>query len=109
MQIQVENAGALCRIRIVGEMTIYAAAELKAALVERLSDCQELDVALSDVTEMDTVGVQLLLLTKREAVRSEKAMRLTAPSPAVQAVLECYHLSAYFDDPRSCPRMPAAG
>lgn len=108
MQVHVEKTGGASRVSLAGEMTIYSASDLKSKLFEVLADCAELEIAASNVTEVDTTGAQLLLLAKFEAVRSGKALRLTAPSPAVRDVLECYRLSAYFEDPRSYPLIQAA-
>lgn len=97
MQIEVQMVGEAGRLRIAGEMTIYSAGDLKTKLLGALADCRELDVSAAEVTEMDTAGVQLLLLAKREAARAGKTLRLVAPSPAVQDVLACYRLAAEFD------------
>jgi ABC-type transporter Mla MlaB component len=63
-------------ITINEDMTIYNAAAQKAMLLEALADCEELDMDLSQVSEMDTAGFQILLLTKREALKANKAVRL---------------------------------
>ena len=48
---------------------------------------------------MDTAGLQLLLLVKRESLKAGKVLRLTGHSPASLDVLERYNLGAYFGDP----------
>lgn len=100
MQIDVQTVGAAGRVRIAGEMTIYSASDLKPKLLGALADCRELEISAAEVTEMDTSGVQLLLLAKQEAARAGKTLRLVAPSPAVQDVLACYRLAADLDSPR---------
>ena len=83
-------------LRIVGEMTIFRAGELKQAL---LGEPAPLEVDLSDVTEIDTAGVQLLMLAKKTARAEQRELRLMAHSPAVIEVFELLNLAAYFDDP----------
>ncbi len=107
MQIDVQTVGGAGRVRIAGEMTIYSASDLKPQLLGALADSQELEISAAEVTEMDTAGVQLLLLAKQEASRAGKALRLVAPSPVVQDVLACYRLAADLDLPRPGHAEPA--
>jgi anti-sigma B factor antagonist len=56
------------QLRVAGEMTIYAASELKAALVEHLrAHSAPLVLNLAEVTEIDSSGLQLLLMLRRES------------------------------------------
>ena len=73
--------------------TVFRALPLKAWLLEQLDTHPEaLFLDLSTVEEIDTAGVQLLLMLKREA--ESRACRLTvaAPSEPVRAVFELYGL-----------------
>ena len=84
-------------------MTIYNAAEQKTMLLKALGDCKELDLDLSQVSEMDTAGFQVLLLTKREALKTNKTVRLTAHSKPVTELLDLYNMASYFGDPMVIP------
>jgi len=84
-------------------MTIYNAAEQKIMLLKALEDCEELDLDLSQVSEMDTAGFQVLLLTKREALKANKTVRLTAHSKPVTELLDLYNMASYFGDPMVIP------
>ena len=88
------SAGAV--LRIEGEMTIYRAGELKQTL---LASPPPTEIDLSGVTEIDTAGVQLLMLAKRQAQAAQRELRLVAHSAAVSEVFELMNLGAYFDDP----------
>jgi len=90
-------------IVIEEDMTIYNAATQKQMLLEALQDCQQLDLDLSQVSEMDTAGFQLLLLSKREALKANKTIHLTAHSKAVIELLELYNMASYFGDPLVMP------
>lgn len=85
--------------RIEGELTIYDAAANKPALLAALAGNAELEINLSGVTEIDSAGLQLLLLTKREALRSGKDLRLVAHSEATLTVIDLLGLAGYFGDP----------
>ena len=83
-------------LHIEGELTIFRARELKPVL---LAAPQPLEIDLSGVTEIDTAGVQLLMLAKKTAQAAQSELRLVAHSPAVIEVFELLNLAAFFDDP----------
>ena len=56
-------------LRIEGELSIYRADELKRALIKPLQSNVRLVVNLAAVTELDTCGLQLLMLVKRTAAK----------------------------------------
>ncbi|MDX8400225.1 MAG: STAS domain-containing protein [Gallionellaceae bacterium] len=88
---------------ITEDMTIYHAAAHKQMLLQALVENRELDIDLSQVAEMDSAGFQVLLLTKREALKANKTVRLTAHSEAVTELLDLYNMSSYFGDPMVIP------
>ncbi len=96
-------------LRIEGEMTIYQAAEQKQTLLAALEQAEELEVDLAAVTELDTAGVQILILAKKQALATQRKLRLVAHSSAVQEVLELLNLAAYFGDPLVISSPSAAG
>lgn len=85
------------------DMTIYNAAAQRQMLMEALAQCQEIDLDLSQVGEMDTAGFQILLLSKREAMKANKAFCLTSHSRAVTELLDLYNMASYFGDPLVIP------
>ena len=70
-------------LSIVGELTILTAGDVKTALLVALEGTDELTVDLSGVTELDTAGLQVLLLAKREAAGVAKTVRFRSPSEVV--------------------------
>jgi anti-anti-sigma factor len=86
-------------LTLEGELTIYRAAELKQELLAALEHGGPLDIDLSAVTELDTAGVQLLMLTKKVAGERGQPLRMTGHSPAVLEVFELFNLGGYFGDP----------
>lgn len=79
---------------IDGAMTIYEAVKQKTALLKALKKYKKLDIDLSDVSEIDTAGVQLLILVKKTSEAEGKAVRAVSPSPAVNDVIGRYNLKA---------------
>lgn len=71
---------------IEGDLTIRRVQELKGVLLARLAQSPALEVDLAGVTEIDSAGVQLLLLAQRTARASHKELQLVAHSPAVAAL-----------------------
>jgi anti-anti-sigma factor len=104
MDINIETRNSVCHARMTGEMTIYHAAELKGKLLPHLDCCNEMEINLSEVSEIDTAGIQLLLLAKLEALRANKLLRFVAHSPAMLEVLELLNLASHFADPVAVPR-----
>lgn len=76
------------RLCAVGEMTIYSAHSMKEQLLSPVVE-GEADVLLdmSQVTELDTCGVQVLLLVQRIAAAGQRSLQLVEPSPAVREAL----------------------
>ena len=100
MAITIETgAEGRCKAVVEGSMTIYEAAADKPLLLSALATAKETEIDLSSVDEMDTAGLQLLLLVKRESLKAGKVLRLTGHSLASLDVLERYNLGAYFGDP----------
>lgn len=98
-----ENA-ASPRLGIEGELTIYAAAELKPRFAQLLDEIAQSpqkqgEVDLSQVSEIDSAGLQLLLLAKREAARRGIGLALCGHSPAVIDCFDLCDLGAVFGDP----------
>ncbi len=80
-------------LRIEGEMTIYRAEELMQALLAPLLSGQNLKLDLSEVTEIDTAGLQLLLLASRVAGERLSRIDLVGLSPTVLEVFELLRIA----------------
>lgn len=91
------------RLAISEEMTVYFAAQRKEQLLDALDAMQQLDLDLTAVARIDTAGLQLLLLTKRESIRQEKRLSISGHSPVVQQILDFCNLAGVFGDPMLIP------
>lgn len=87
------------QFRIEQEITIYTAAEMKAQLMEMLEKDAEIELDLSQVSELDTAGLQLLVMTKHECLARDGNLHLVNHSPAVLDVLNLCNMIQFFGDP----------
>lgn len=102
MPIVVESTDGNCTVQVTENMTIYEAVEQKKQLLNALKKVkknEQMEINLSDVNEMDTAGLQLLLLLKKTAEKGKKTMLLVAHSPASLDVIDRYNLATFFGDP----------
>jgi len=90
-------------LTITEDLTIYHALELKEKFLDALAQTADLELNLAQVGEMDTAGLQLLVLLKKEAQRAGKCVRIVAHSQAVSAVVEFCNMAAEFGDPLLIP------
>lgn len=87
------------RLTIAQDLTIYNAMEQKQQLIGALEKSSALELDLSQVAEMDTAGLQLLMLVKREAARANKHLAIVAHSQVVRQTLDFCNLASFFGDP----------
>ncbi|MBD9358474.1 STAS domain-containing protein [Methylomonas albis] len=85
-------------LTIEDELTIFTASDQKPNLLSFLGSGDELEINLSGVMEMDTAGLQLLILVKREAAQTGKRLRFVMHSKVVLDILELANLTAAFGD-----------
>ena len=76
-------------LRVQGEMTIYRAAELAQTCLGEPAT----QIDLSEVTEIDTAGLQLLLVMNRVAVAAGRRLHVVNPSSCVRDVLALCNLT----------------
>jgi anti-sigma B factor antagonist len=87
------------RLKPEGEMTIYNAATMKTFILTALRKYKEVEIDLAKVNEMDSAGLQLLFLAKREASNHGKPLRLINHSEAALEIFNLYHVAEHFGDP----------
>lgn len=97
------KTGNSARLALTSDLTIYHAAGHKKDLLEALSGCSRLELDLSAVGDIDTAGVQLLILVKREARLQDKQVVITGHSTPVRQIIDFCNLAAAFGDPMVIP------
>lgn len=84
---------------VSGELNIYSAATVLQELLQALEIRPQLEISLSEVEEIDTAGIQLLLVLKREAARLGKTLTFVQHSAPVLEVLDLLNLVAELGEP----------
>jgi len=97
------------RLALASDLTIYHAGAHKEALLAALANSERLELDLSAVGDIDTAGLQLLILIKREARAQGKHVAITGHSTPVRQVIDFCNLAAAFDDPMVIPACGAKG
>jgi anti-anti-sigma factor len=91
---------------IEGELTIYTVTELKDKLLSELAKAEKMALDLSEVSEFDAAGLQLLVTIKKEAEALGKVLEMTGHSPVVVELLDLSGLAGFFGDPLLIVRKP---
>ncbi|KPA91743.1 MULTISPECIES: STAS domain-containing protein [Pseudomonas] len=94
MSVTHEIVDDTARVGIEGELTIYTVAELASVLLPKIGAAPRLELDLSQVTEMDGAGLQLLAVIEREAGLGGTALSLTGKSQTVMQTLQLCRRSA---------------
>lgn len=86
---------------IGGEFNIFTAESNKNRLLHAIRSAKtpEINIDLSDVTEIDTTGLQLMAMAKREAAENGKSLRFIGHSEPVLDLIDLCGLSGFFGDP----------
>lgn len=108
MDIREEVEGGICRLELGGELTVYQATEIKTTLVAALQGHSVLEFRLGAVGEIDTAGLQLLILIKREAMAMKKTFRMVERSHAVTEIIGLFDMDEFFDDAIQTQQMNSA-
>lgn len=98
-----DTASARTALNIEGELTIYTAAETKERIVAALAADSALDIDLSQVGEIDSAGLQLLIMAQRAAKALGRDVALVNHSTAVRECLELCNMSAVSGDSSAAP------
>lgn len=87
------------RASLAGELCVFHAAELKPRLLAIATTTGEQEIDLAQVSEVDTAGVQLLLLAQREAARAGIRLSYVNHSEPVLEALALLNLAPDFGEP----------
>ncbi|MDH5545724.1 MAG: STAS domain-containing protein [Gammaproteobacteria bacterium] len=80
----------------ISDLTIASAAANKEVLLRALEE-DVVEVDFSDVSEIDTSGLQLLIAMKKQADAENKQLRLDNISHPIKELFEQYQMSGFFD------------
>lgn len=85
-------------LTIENDLTIFTVIDKKTSLLAFLNKGSDLEVDLSQVEEIDTAGLQVLILIKREAAKTGKSLRFVMHSKPVLDIIELANLTTIFGD-----------
>ncbi|MFO7987623.1 MAG: STAS domain-containing protein [Desulfatiglandaceae bacterium] len=77
MAFQKEETEEGIRLHIQGSLSIYEASALRDELLGCLDTGENVEVALSNVKECDTAGLQLLVSARKSAESAQKQLHIT--------------------------------
>jgi anti-sigma B factor antagonist len=86
----------LCKLSIVEDMTIYSIEALKQEFSEEIDIYDRFELNLTDVEEIDSSGVQLLLALRAELAKRNKKFKLTGLSGVVAKIIDRYDIGDGF-------------
>ncbi len=90
------SPAAAFRLAPEGELSIYTVTGLRAQWLAALHQHDEIEIDLGRIEEIDTAGLQLMLMTKRCA---GKTVRFVNHADAVLRLLELANLGGVLGDP----------
>lgn len=96
---QAKPAAKAERIALSGGLNIYSAPQIKLQLLQAVESAAQLELDLLKVEELDTAGLQVLVLAKREAIRLGHSLAIVAHSAEVQEALDLAGMVGWFGDP----------
>jgi anti-anti-sigma factor len=71
-----QEAPTVREITMFGAMTIHHAAEIRTAMLDAFSEADEVRMGMSQVNEIDVVGLQLLCSAHRNSIAVNKLFKL---------------------------------
>jgi anti-anti-sigma factor len=99
LNIETTVDGTRTCLRLDGDLTVDCVTSAKHDLLAALGQHTEVELDLSAVDEIDSAGMQLLVLLLREARALDKTLRLGPCSTAVARLIALFGLSAQLDLP----------
>ena len=96
--MKTRKAATKCR-PVKQDMTLYHAGAQKQQFLSAPTQTASLELDLHAITEIDTAGLPLLLLLKREAVQQGNNLSVINHSPRVQQLIGVCNLASTFGDP----------
>jgi anti-anti-sigma factor len=99
LQISIEDGGTACIMRLEGDIEVKGSEELKKSLLQAISSSGQLQVDLSQATEVDLTALQLFWSAVREAEKLGVSLAFAGASSSLLCALR----DAGFDDFLTAP------
>lgn len=83
-------------VPVEGELTVFTVHALKERLLAAMTPGADVLVDVSEVSEVDGAGVQLLLAARREARERQLGWRISSPPPVLSEAIKLIDPCAEF-------------
>ena len=90
------TAQGLCKWVIDEDLTIYEIEQIKKGLSDDIDIYENFELDLSNVNEIDSAGIQLLLALKHALTKETKKFTLTSVSISVSQLMNTYGIGGDF-------------
>lgn len=107
MPVAVESTKSLTKLDFSGELTIYTASETMDVVKTALKSALPIQLDLSEVSEIDAAGLQILMAIKLHSTLHGVAFNLTGCSEVVTEFLGLADLAGFFGEPIVLSGIPA--
>ncbi|GEM_PF-2559719 len=87
------------KLSIEGDMTIPLVEELEEAILPVIGKCRQIEIDLSQVSEIDRAGLLLMVVLKLEAFTQNVGLYFTGHSEPVMEMLDLCDLGRLLDAP----------
>lgn len=84
-------------IAVNGEFTIFNALPIRDQLLAALAEAQDVEVDLSQVSEIDSSGLQLIVAALKEATATQKTIHFVNYSAPVSELLTLVDPASFLD------------
>ncbi|MEJ2630433.1 MAG: STAS domain-containing protein [Acidihalobacter sp.] len=108
MDIREKIEGSTCRLEFEGDLTVYEVAEVKPTLIEALKKHDAVECCLDGVGEIDTAGMQLLIMARLEATTEGKRLCFGELNPVVAEIVDLFGLAGFFEESGNAPQLQSA-
>ncbi len=99
MPVAVESTKSLIKLAFAGELNIYTASETMDVVKTALKNALPIQLDLSEVSEIDAAGLQILMTIKLHSTLHGVAFNLIGCSEAVTELLGMADLAGFFGEP----------
>jgi anti-sigma B factor antagonist len=86
-----------CTIKIDGDLTIFQISEYHRQLVDKCQSVTSATVDLSDNTELDTAGIQLLISLQQQFQSAGGDLTVRTTGEASTKAIDLFNLSSQFN------------
>ncbi len=92
------------RIAVNGEFTVFNALPIRDQWLAALAEATNVEVDLSQVSEIDSTGLQMIVAALKEATATQKSIRFVNHSAAVTELLTLVDPSSFLDAEKPAPQ-----